>query len=320
MRAAFACLALALVATPAVAAAVPVDAVPIEKFAPEKDTDRFGRLAFIGGLTLTSPDPDFQSLSAIRFLPDGKRFIAVADTGEWIDGRVTRDASGRLSGLADVTVTPMKNAKGVHAGKSGMDAESLAIAGNRIYVGFEGRHRIDSYPLAGHAQANAAPGPDFLIPPYELRRNGSFEALATDDAGRMVAIAEKSIDTHGNLFAAIVRGQQKGIFKVVKREGYDVTDAAFLPDGDLLVLERRFSLLAGVAMRIRRFAGEAIRPGATVDGPVIMQAYGGTHRIDNMEGMDVIRADDGAHHVIIVSDDNNSPLQNTLMLEFRLAD
>ncbi len=320
MRAAFAFLALALVAAPAAAAVAPVDAVPIEKLAPEKDTDRFGRLEFIGGLTLTSPNSDFQSLSAIRFLPDGQRFIAVADTGQWVDGRVTRDASGRLSGLEDVTVTPMKNARGVHAGKSGMDAESLAIVGGRVYVGFEGRHRIDVYPLSGHDGANASAGPDFLIPTYELRRNGSFEALAADDAGRMVVIAEKSIDKDGNLFAAIIGGPQKGIFKVVKREGYDVTDAAFLPGGDLLVLERRFSLLSGVAMRIRRLSGSAIRPGAVVDGPVIMQAYGGTHRIDNMEGMDVIRPGDGSLHVILVSDDNNSPLQNTLMLEFRLVE
>nr|WP_272214028.1 esterase-like activity of phytase family protein [Marinicella sp. W31]MDC2875678.1 esterase-like activity of phytase family protein [Marinicella sp. W31] len=229
-----------------------------------------------------------------------------------------RDAAGRLSGLADVTVTPMKNTNGVHAGKSGMDAESLAIVGDRIYVGFEGRHRIDTYPLHGHQDVTAATGPDFLIPTYELRRNGSFEGLAVAPDGRMVVIAEKSVDPDGNLFAAIIDGPDRGIFKVVKRESYDVTDAAFLPDGDLLVLERRFSLLSGVAMRIRRLAGSAIRPGATIDGPVVMQAYGGTHRIDNMEGMDIIRADDGSLHVIIVSDDNNSPLQNTLMLEFRL--
>ncbi|WP_319518040.1 esterase-like activity of phytase family protein [uncultured Martelella sp.] len=320
MRVVFAFLALALVAAPAAAASVTVNAVQIEKFAAEKDTDRFGRLQFLGGLKLTSPDPEFQSLSAIRFLPDGTHFIAVADTGEWVDGTVTRDASGALSGLADVTVTPMKNARGVHAGKSGMDAESLAIQDDHLYVGFEGRHRIDSYPLSGHDQANASPGPDFLIPTYELRRNGSFEALATAPDGRMVVIAEKSIDTAGNLFAAVIRGPDRGIFKVVKREGYDVTDAAFLPDGDLLVLERRFSLLSGVAMRIRRLPGDAVRPGSTVDGPTIMQAYGGTHRIDNMEGMDVVRSDDGTLHIILVSDDNDSPLQNTLMLEFRLID
>ena len=107
--------------------------------------------------------------------------------------------------------------------------------------------------------------------------------------------------------------------KVVKNQEFDVTDAAFLPDGDLLLLERRFSLLGGIGMRIRRIPADTIRAGAVVDGPVIMQASG-LNRIDNMEGLDVIPMPDGSLHLIIISDDNDSVLQQTLMLEFRLAD
>ena len=316
--AAFLALMLASVPLQVPAADATVTATPVRQFSDDSATARFGQLEFLSGLTLTSANPDFHSLSAIRFLPDGETFVAVADTGYWIDGTVTRDAHGRLSGLTNVTVTPMKNANGVHAGKSGMDAESLDIDGNRILVGFEGRHRIDRYPLGRHQTAAASEGPDYLIPPYELRQNGSFEALATNQSGKTVVIAEKSIDTDGNLFAAIIEGPKKGLFKVVKRQGFDVTDAAFLPDGDLLVLERRFSLLSGVAMRIRKIEGASIRPGALVDGKVIMQANGRTHHIDNMEGIDVIDAPDGATHLILVSDDNASPLQKTLLLEFRL--
>ena len=61
------------------------------------------------------------------------------------------------------------------------------------------------------------------------------------------------------------------------------------------------------------------RAGAVVDGPVIMQASG-LNRIDNMEGLDVVPMPDGSLHLIIISDDNDSVLQQTLMLEFRLAD
>ncbi|AJY46216.1 esterase-like activity of phytase family protein [Martelella endophytica] len=307
-------LALALFSAPATASEVAVSATPIEHFGTVTNEIRFGQLEYLGGMTLSG----LHSISAIRFLPDNRSFIAVADDGYWIDGSITRDANRRLSGLTDVDVTAMKNAKGVHAGKSGMDAESLTIAGNRLLVGFEGKHRIDSYPLKGHDTATAKPGPDFLIPIYELRRNGSFEALATNADGRTVVIAEQSIDTDGNLFAAIVEGRGKGIFKVVKRQGFDVTDAAYLPDGNLLILERRFSLLAGVAMRIRLIDGDAIRAGAVVDGPVIMQANGGQHHIDNMEGMALLPMADGSLHLILVSDDNASPLQDTIMLEFKL--
>jgi hypothetical protein len=43
-----------------------------------------------------------------------------------------------------------------------------------------------------------------------------------------------------------------------------------------------------------------------------------SYQIDNMEGMDVWRRDDGALMVSIVSDDNQSLLQRNLYLEFRL--
>ena len=102
-------------------------------------------------------------------------------------------------------------------------------------------------------------------------------------------------------------------------DDFDVTDGAFLPDGDLLLLERRFDLAHGIGMQIRRIAGSDIKPGAVVDGNVIFQA-GPNLQIDNMEGLDVFRAADGTIHLIIVSDDNHSILERNLMLEFRLKD
>ena len=44
------------------------------------------------------------------------------------------------------------------------------------------------------------------------------------------------------------------------------------------------------------------------------------HQIDNMEGLSVHRAADGALVLTLISDDNFSPLQRTLLLQFTLAD
>jgi len=110
-----------------------------------------------------------------------------------------------------------------------------------------------------------------------------------------------------------------GRFTVRHYGGFDVSDGVFLPDGDLLLLERRFGLMHGLGVRIRRIAGSDIRPGAVVDGKVIFEASS-REQIDNMEGIDVFRAADGSLHLILVSDDNHSILQRSLMLEFRLHD
>jgi hypothetical protein len=92
----------------------------------------------------------------------------------------------------------------------------------------------------------------------------------------------------------------------------------FLPGGDLLLLERRFSLSHGVGMRLRRIAGDSLRKGALVDGDTLMEV-GLTHRIDNMEAIDAWRREDGELVISLMSDDNQSFLQRTLYLEFVLS-
>ena len=78
---------------------------------------------------------------------------------------------------------------------------------------------------------------------------------------------------------------------------YDVSDCAILPAGDLLLLERSFSRLRGVGMRIRRVPLGEVKVGAVVDGPVLVEVDMG-YQIDNMEGLSVHRAAErrrGAH-------------------------
>jgi len=71
-------------------------------------------------------------------------------------------------------------------------------------------------------------------------------------------------------------------------------------------------------MRIRRLAQSNIKPGAVVDGSVLIEADLG-YQIDNMEGIAVHRAANGDTILTLVSDDNFSAIQRTLLLQFALA-
>jgi len=62
----------------------------------------------------------------------------------------------------------------------------------------------------------------------------------------------------------------------------------------------------------------AIKSGAAVDGAVLIFADMG-HQIDNMEGLAVHRAADGAIVLTLISDDNFSALQRTVLLQFTLV-
>ena len=273
---------------------------------------------------MTSGSRHFGGFSAFRYLEPGNEFIGVADTGFWFFGRIERDEAQQPVGVTDFRMMPMVDAAGAPlAGKWNVDAEGLDVHDGIVTVSFEREHRISEFALRSDAMGAPLRNIDFLVPRRELRQNRGFETVARAPAdgplaGARVIVAERSIDEDGNIFAAILEGPQKGVFKVARSGDFDVTDGVFMPDGDLLLLERRFSMATGVAMRLRRIEAETIRRGGLAEGPVLMEADM-SYQIDNMEGVDVWRRDDGALMVSLISDDNHSILQRNLYLEFRLV-
>lgn len=304
---------------------VPVISRQISDFRIGSSETKFGPLEFLGGLEMVSSRALFGSLSSIRFRRDEKHFVVVLDTGQWLTGSVERDAKGRLSGLADVQITPMENRAGrSFEGKGHMDAEGVALDGDRVLVSFEQDHRVDVYPDPGFADSRAIATLPILIPRKMLSDNRGIETIAVAPAssplqGGVVIVTERSLDSDGNPMAAILSGPLKGRFSVERDGSFDVTDGAFLPNGDLLLLERRFNMAEGIGMRIRRVKGADIRPGAVVSGELLLEANFNS-QIDNMEGLDAFQAADGTTHIVLISDDNHSILQRNLMLEFRLTE
>lgn len=302
---------------------IEISSRPIATFEVRSDESRFGPFEYLGGLELSSPDRTFGGLSALRMRNDGVGMIAVTDTGYWLTADLQRDSDGRLSGLSDAVMTAMRNRAGeVVQSRYGVDAEGLAIDGDRVLVSYERDHRIEVFALSDIPTAAPVSSLSQPIPDHEFRNNRGMEALAIAPPGSsldgaIVTVSEKSLDRQGNLFAAIVTGPDKGLFFVRRHPPFDVTDGDFLPNGDLLLLERRFSVSRGVGMRIRRIKDGDIRAGKTVDGDVLMEADFG-FQIDNMEGLDVTVAPDGSTRILLLSDDNHSLLQRTLLLEFRL--
>lgn len=304
--------------------AVAVTARAIAEFAIGRAETRFGPLAFVGGLELSGSSAEFGGLSALRFVDGGENFLGVTDRGLWFGGRVERDAGGRPTGLSNLSMQPVLDEEGQGVGEKWQaDAEGLGIAdGRTAVVSFERNHRVATFDLRPGAMGRATGLLPFLVPAHELRQNRGFETVAVAPAGShldgaVVLVSEKSLDGQGNIFAAVLSGPKKGVFTVRRHEPFDVTDGDFLPNGDLLLLERSFSMAAGVAMRLRLVSGDEIRPGNVADGEVVLEADM-SFQIDNMEALDVWRRGDGATMVSLMSDDNLSILQRNLYLEFVL--
>ncbi|RVD60724.1 hypothetical protein EN828_01420 [Mesorhizobium sp. M2D.F.Ca.ET.185.01.1.1] len=318
-----ACVSPAVAAQRAPVEAVGISARPITQFHTGHDETRFGPLEFVGGLEMTSPARDFGALSALRFLKPGSDFIGVADTGFWFFGTITHDANKRPSGVTNFRMQQMVDASGQPIDRKWeIDAEGLAVKDGIATVGFERDHRVAQFKIDPDNMKAPIRQLDYLVPARELRQNRGFETVTHANPygqheGALVVVSERSLDTSGNVYAAIIEGPHKGVFTVKRNGDFDITDGAFLPDGDLLLLERSFSIARGVKMRLRRIYGESVEKGAVADGPVLMEADIG-YQIDNMEGLDVWTRDDGALIVSLISDDNHSILQRNLYLEFIL--
>ncbi|TGQ67392.1 hypothetical protein EN829_023770 [Mesorhizobium sp. M00.F.Ca.ET.186.01.1.1] len=324
-----ACMLVGAVAVPSFAAGptsvetAEVSARPITQFRIGHDDKQFGPLEFVGGLEMISPMRDFGALSAFRFLKPGGDFIGVADTGFWFFGTVVRDADKRPLGIQNFRMEQMVDQTGQPIDEKWLvDAEGLDVKDGVATVGFERSHRIAQFRIDPAHMKAPFKQLDFLVPARELRQNRGFETVTRANVngqhqGGLVVVSEKSLDKSGNIYAAIIEGPHKGIFTVKRNGDFDITDGAFLPDGDLLLLERSFSMANGIRMRLRRIYGESVEKDAVADGPVLLDADMG-YQIDNMEGLDVWTRDDGALMVSLISDDNHSILQRNLYLEFIL--
>jgi hypothetical protein len=284
---------------------------------------QFGLLEFRGGLVLRSGHANFGSLSSIRMAADGANFIAVTDRGRWLRGRILYDGT-RPSGIADAEMAPFLGLDGQPLTKRGWyDAEAIAKDGGTLYVGFERVHQIVrfNYGKSGLlARGQPIPVPAGL---RALPSNRGIEGLVfvpkgSALAGTLIAIAERGLDPAGNLQAFLIGGPSPGSFTIRRSADYDPSDATLLPGGDILLLERKFSWTAGLVARIRRLALGEMKPGALVDGPTLFEADLG-YEIDNMEGISIHKSG-GETVLTLVSDDNFSILQRTLLLQFTLAE
>lgn len=301
--------------------AMTVAARPIDNFRIGSDRQRFGPLEFAGGLEMTGSSRHFGALSALHVLDDRARVLGVADTGFWWQATIERAADGRVTGLSGVSMWEMTE---FGSGKWETDAEGITVGGDTIYVSFERRHRIAEYSTGADGFPVLERQKEPPVPLHELRQNRGFETIAiapdtTAFPGALVGVSEKSLDRNRNIMGFVRKPDGTSFEFSVKRIGeFDITDGAFLPDGDLVVLERRFNLMDGVAMRLRRIPGESLEKGATVDGEIMLEADL-LYQIDNMEGLSITVDPDGTPRLTLVSDDNHSILQRNLLLEFRLV-
>lgn len=261
----------------------------------------------LGGWVFSSDDTDFGGLSALSI---GKPMIAVADTGAVY--RFAKDwRSAQIDSLPRGCVPNQL--------KRERDAESLARdpETGQIWIGFEYRNLICRIDPTGTTKAYA--------PPSMVRwpKLGGPEAIVRLADGRFLVFAEKD-STGGTITPLLVfngdpvRPDTKVLAMRYRTwPGYQPSDAAVLPDGRVLVLNRRFAFPFRFSAIVTLVEPFEAKPNILIEGrPVIVLAP--PHIADNFEGLDV-ETEGSRTFVWLMSDDNFLPLQRTHLLKFELV-
>ncbi len=292
----------------------PPPAVSLIHFAPvaldeaAPDSRRLGRLTFLEGWALTSNDERFGGISALHV--EAGRVLALSDAG-W---RSSFPLPGR-EGSVRAAIAMMEAGPGPADEKQNRDSESLAVDGAQLWVGYEQAKSVWRYDRRSFAVRGSAK-------PAAMKRwnaNHGAEAMVRLADGRFLVFNEgKGGDSEALLFAGdpAVAGTPVLRLRYRPPAGYRITDAALLPDGRLMLLNRSVGLFTGFTARLTVAALPRLREGALIAGDEAAAFEGGVTR-DNLEALSVTR--EGGRTILwLASDDNYNKLQRTLLLKFAL--
>jgi hypothetical protein len=313
---------------PASAVEVTVSAAPITRFRDAGLDETVDKLIFRGGLALVAQDDTFGGLSGLTATGPNQQVVFVTDRGNFVAGQLAYDDANRLFGLIGVNIEPMQNSRGDPLPRQyAKDAESVDTVYRdgvpvSVRVGFENLTRVADFALSNGWPAGAAR--EVSIPQWlsDTRSNEALESVCVAPptspiAGSTLLLTEEELDENGNHRGWLLGQNDKGPIGLLDTPVVNPTDCKFLPNGDLLVLERGVSMLSFV-MNLRRIPAAEVRPGAIMAGELLLSATGGS--IDNMESLLVHTAPNGETRIVIGSDNNFNDWQRSLLLEFALPD
>lgn len=307
-----------------------------------------GSLAYVGGFHLESEDQRFGGLSGLDVLADGN-LLTVSDQGDfvWIelenDGLTPRAA--RIAGLKD------DDGRGLR-GKAEGDAEGLAVQDGLALVSFERNHRVLAFDLDGCGlEARGASlvrdgrsgdlARAFVDGGLEVSSNSGPEPLAVTPDWRLFVGTETLSGESGPLSARPLEAAPS--FDLRIEDGAPAfVGLDLVADGDQVrafSLHRGFDQLTGNAIVIsetvfRSEQGATLQPARNVDesgerartrfAPTtsrrLAELGAALNNVDNFEGIAVARSDGGGLRIYIISDDNFSERQRTLLMVFDLVE
>ncbi|MGK6324971.1 esterase-like activity of phytase family protein [Sphingomonas sp. DT-51] len=273
---------------------------------------RMGAVAPVGALSLESSDRDVGGFSALALR--GDEAVLLSDGGQLLRLHI---AGRHLERRAIVT---LRDGPGTGWMKLDRDTESLVLdrATGAAWIGYERVNAIWRYaPDLEHAEA-------FVAPPAmrDWGENTGPESLVQLNDGRFLVIQEGWRNMREPRAALLFSGDPTAprrtgaLLHYRPPNGFAPSDATVLPNGDVLVLNRRWHFpplrFDSVLVRIAR---ESIQPGAMLSGPIVADISAAVAH-ENAEGL-AIAVERGQTFLWVVTDNDTARWRPTVLAKFR---
>ena len=265
----------------------------------------------VGFLNIDKNEEDYGGFSGLIIHKQGSEALLVTDKSFYFVLELLRNEDDNLTGFSISKKGRILSSKGEKLTGRNTDSESIVIdANNNYFISFESNHRIMMHAEVG--------GKGSFVPKHPLFRklyvNKGIETLAIDNDNRLIAIPEKPPSGISNIPIFRLQNNKWEIIKYIEiKDSFLVTDAVVLPQGLLLILERKFSWTQGFKTRFRLISLDKF------DNTEPITVFTSTaNQFDNLEGMTLWKDKKGAVRILTVSDDNFHPLQQSELREFFL--
>src|SRR5579885_174169 len=309
-------------------AAEPIGA-PVEFSQKIKTGGRFMQVRLLGMLRLSNTPVDglpANELSGLAWDRDEQLLYAVSDKGHLVHLR-PQFKDGILTGVEYLHAYPLLDDKGLRLKRGLADAEDLAIRNaengrhgdSELVISFEGVPRVERYRPDG-TWLGEEPLPELLRDKRNYEgRNAELEAVALHPVYGLLTAPQKPLKTDSpGLMSLYAQSGLQWRFAPIDAGDSDIVGMAGTPKNEVRILERRYrNFFMPIIFAVRRVRLEEQPEGGllTVEDIARFTNTDG-FQIDNFEGL----AHQEGNRYFMVSDDNNSAIQRTLLLYFEIEE
>jgi len=312
-------LAIQAFAGKAYAEPVALQITPVALLQSDLSRRRVGELEFLAGFEIAATSERWGGVSGAVLDPGGGSIVAVSDRGMWVRFGLRHDADGRLVALdALAELVPLLDRNGKALADPGQrDAEAVSrVAGGGLLVAFQGADRLWRYGPAKDALTSAAKP---FQAPRGLRRAAADKgvtALTALPREQLMMLSGSDFNRTGDVRGWLRRNGRWSEIGWVPVGEFRPSDMAAMPNGEVILLSRKYSAFNGYSARLSIIGNDGIIPLARLrDREIAVIAEPLT--VDNFEAVAVRSASDGSALIYLLSDDRHSMLHRTLLLQFR---